>query len=164
MYLITPLFWMLPPLLYRSQIEGVNKEQAYILASQSVLPPGLLGLMVAAMFSATASMVSSQLNVFAGVLTNDFYKPLLNADASEKKLVLAGRFFTALLGALLVATAIMVPHMGGAEKLIVTINSLLVVPLLAPAAIMGRIQPENWLETSADCRIDQFFTGLDHAI
>ena len=133
MYLITPLFWMLPPLLYRSQIEGVNKEQAYILASQSVLPPGLLGLMVAAMFSATASMVSSQLNVFAGVLTNDFYKPLLNADASEKKLVLAGRFFTALLGALLVATAIMVPHMGGAEKLIVTINSLLVVPLLAPA-------------------------------
>ena len=135
MYLLTPLFWMLPPLLYRAQVgyDENLKEQAYILASQSVLPAGLLGLMVAAMFSATASMVSSQLNVFAGVLTSDFYKPLLNPNASEKKLVSVGRFFTALLGFLLVATAIMVPLLGGAEELIVTINSMLVVPLLAPA-------------------------------
>lgn len=132
MYLVTPLFWLLPPLLYRGQVEGVNKEQAYILAAKSVLPTGVLGLMVAAMFSATASMVSSQLNVFAGVFTNDFYKSLINPNASEKKLVSTGRFLTALLGAMLVATAMMVPKMGGAEKLIISINSLLVVPLFAP--------------------------------
>jgi len=132
MYLVTPLFWMLPPLLYRSQVEGVAKEQAYILAAQSVLPDGLLGLMIAAMFSATASMVSSQLNVFAGVLTNDFYRPLLNPKASEKKLVSAGRFFTAMIGLLLIAMAILVPYLGGAEDLITTINGMLVVPLLAP--------------------------------
>ena len=132
MYIITPLFWMLPPLLYRSQVEGVNKEQAYILAAQSVLPDGLLGLMVAAMFSATASMVSSQLNVFAGVLTNDFYRPLLNPLAAEKKLVAVGRFFTALIGILLILMAIIVPYLGGAEDLITTINGMLVVPLLAP--------------------------------
>ncbi len=132
MYLITPLFWMLPPLLYRSQVEGVAKEQAYILAAQSVLPDGLLGLMVAAMFSATASMVSSQLNVFAGVLTNDFYRPLINPKATEKKLVFTGRFFTALIGILLTMMAILVPYLGGAEDLITTINGMLVVPLLAP--------------------------------
>jgi Na+/proline symporter len=132
MYLVTPLFWLLPPLLYRGQVEGVDKEQAYILAAQSVLPPGVLGLMFAAMFSATASMVSSQLNVFAGVLTNDFYKAFLNPGATELKLVRTGRFFTVVLGALLVFTAIMVPKMGGAEKLIISINSLLVVPLFAP--------------------------------
>lgn len=132
MYLVTPLFWMLPPLLYRSQVEGVDKEQAYILAAQSVLPDGLLGLMVAAMFSATASMVSSQLNVFAGVLTNDFYRPLVNPLASEKTLVAAGRFFTILIGLLLIVMAILVPYLGGAEDLITTINGMLVVPLLAP--------------------------------
>ena len=132
MYLLTPLFWLLPPLLYRGQVAGVNKEQAYILAAQSVLPPGVLGLMIAAMFSATASMVSSQLNVFAGVLTNDFYKSFINPQASEKKLVNTGRTFTALLGAFLVTIAILVPYMGGAEKLIISINSLLVVPLFAP--------------------------------
>ncbi len=132
MYLLTPLFWLLPPLLYRGQVEGIEKEQAYILAAQSVLPPGVLGLMVAAMFSATASMVSSQLNVFAGVLTNDFYRPFLNPQASERVLVRTGRVFTFLLGAFLVTAAILVPHMGGAEKLIISINSLLVVPLFAP--------------------------------
>lgn len=132
MYLVTPLFWMLPPLLYRGQIAGVDKEQAYILAAQSVLPPGVLGLMFAAMFSATASMVSSQLNVFAGVLTNDFYRPLFHPQASEKRLVGMGRFFTALLGAFLVIAAILVPRLGGAETLIISINSLLVVPLFAP--------------------------------
>ena len=41
--------------------------------------------------------------------------------------------FTAILGALLVTVAVLVPHLGGAEKLIITVNSLLVVPLLAPA-------------------------------
>lgn len=132
MYLLTPLFWLLPPILFRAQVPDANKEEAYILAAQSVLPPGVLGLMVAAMFSATASMVSSQLNVFAGVLTNDFYKTLVAPDASEKTLVRMGRFFTVLLGTLLVFTAVMVPYLGGAEKLIISINSLLVVPLFAP--------------------------------
>lgn len=132
MYLVTPLFWLLPPLLYRGQVAGANKEQAYMLAAQSVLPPGIMGLMVAALFSATASMVSSQLNVFAGVLTNDFYRAVLNPKASERRLVIVGRIFTILLGALLIAMALLVPKMGGAEKLIVSINSLLVVPLFAP--------------------------------
>ncbi|MGI9474708.1 MAG: sodium:solute symporter family transporter [Rubripirellula sp.] len=132
MYLVTPLFWLLPPLLYRISTPGVDKEQAYILAAQSVLPPGVLGLMIAAMFSATASMVSSQLNVFAGVLTNDYFKAFLRPDASERVLVFAGRFFTFILGLLLIAMAIIVPQLGGAEQLIVTINNLLVVPLYAP--------------------------------
>ena len=132
MYLVTPLFWMLPPLLYRSQVQGAQKESAYIMATESVLPAGLVGLMVAALFSATASMVSSQLNVFAGVLTNDFYRTFFDPVASEKKLVRVGRVFTLLLGAVLVVIALLVPAMGGAEKLVITINSMLVVPLLAP--------------------------------
>lgn len=132
MYLVTPLFWMLPPLLYRSQVQGAQKESAYIMATESVLPAGLVGLMVAALFSATASMVSSQLNVFAGVLTNDFYRTFFDPAASEKKLVRVGRVFTLLLGAVLVVIALLVPAMGGAEKLVITINSMLVVPLLAP--------------------------------
>lgn len=132
MYLVTPLFWMLPPLLYRSQVQGAQKESAYIMATESVLPDGLVGLMVAALFSATASMVSSQLNVFAGVLTNDFYRTFFDPAASQKKLVRVGRVFTLLLGAVLVVIALLVPAMGGAEKLVITINSMLVVPLLAP--------------------------------
>ena len=66
LYLITPLFWMLPPMIYRVYDANADPEQAYILACQSVLPAGMVGLMIAAMFSATASMIDSQLNVFFG--------------------------------------------------------------------------------------------------
>jgi SSS family solute:Na+ symporter len=159
MYLVTPLFWMLPPLLYRGQAEGVDKEQAYILASQSVLPPGMLGLMFAAMFSATASMVSSQLNVFAGVLTNDFYRPFFNPRASESTLVRTGRIFTALLGALLVIAAILVPRLGGAEKLIISINSLLVVPLFAPT-LWGLFSRKIGIRDMIIVALTSFFVGL----
>ena len=132
LYLVSPLFWMLPPLVYRVVNPDANPEQAYILAAWSVLPAGMLGLMVAAMFSATASMVSSQLNVFAGVLTNDIIKPWLKHSPDQKKLVRIGRLMTLLLGACTTALAIAVPFIGGAEKIILGMTSLLVGPLLLP--------------------------------
>ncbi len=58
LYLVSPIFWLLPPMIYRTINPNAEPEQAYILACQAVLPIGMLGLMVAAMFSATASMVS----------------------------------------------------------------------------------------------------------
>jgi len=132
LYLVSPLVWLLPPMLYRVIDPAADPEQAYILACRAVLPAGMVGLMVAAMFSATASMVSSQLNVFAGVLTDQFYRRLFSPQASEKRLISAGRVFTMLLGAVLVGVALAIPCLGGAEKLIITTASLMVGPLLAP--------------------------------
>jgi Na+/proline symporter len=133
LYLASPLLWMLPPMLYRSINPNANPEQAYILACRSVLPAGMLGFVLAAMFSATASTVSAQLNVFAGVLTNDFYRGLFRPNASQRTLVRVGRVATLLLGAALVAIALCVPRMGGAENVILSITNMLVVPLLAPS-------------------------------
>jgi solute:Na+ symporter, SSS family len=132
LYLVSPLFWMLPPLVYRVVHPEANPEQAYILAAWSVLPAGMLGLMVAAMFSATASMVSSQLNVFAGVLTQDIIVPLLRRVPGERTLVRIGRGMTLLLGVLITAVALVVPALGGAERIILSITSLIVGPLLLP--------------------------------
>lgn len=140
LYLLSPFLWMLPPMMYRTINPDADPEQAYILASQSVLPLGMIGLMTAAMFSATASMASSQLNVFAGVLTESLYKKWLNPAASEASQVVVGRLFTALLGGLIVAIALSVPYLGGAEKVIVALTSLLVGPLMAPSVwgMLGR--------------------------
>lgn len=142
LYLVSPLLWLLPPMLWRihSPIPPgateddirILAENAYILSCKSVLPAGLVGLMVAAMFSATASMVSSQLNVFSGVLTNDIYRPLSGGSLTDRQMVWAGRVFTVLLGALLVVIAVAIPHLGGAEKVIISVTELMVVALLAP--------------------------------
>lgn len=132
LYLISPFIWFLPPMLYRYQNPYANPEQAYILACKSVLPPGMVGIMVAAMFSATASLVSAKLNVFAGVLTSDIYAVLANRRADDPSLVTLGRLFTFILGVSLTAFALAVPHLGGAEYMIVAAASLVVGPLLAP--------------------------------
>jgi len=142
LYLVSPLLWLLPPMLWRiispipdgadAEEIRVMAENAYILSCRSVLPAGMVGLMLAAMFSATASMVSSQLNVFSGVLTNDIYKPLRGGRLTERHMVWAGRLFTILLGGILILIAIAIPYMGGAEKVVVSITELIVVALLAP--------------------------------
>ena len=131
LYLVSPVLWLLPPLAYRGINPNVDPEQAYVLSCQHVLPVGMLGLMIAAMFSATASMVSSQLNVFAGVLTEDVFKRL-RPGVSEKDLLVFGRGMSFLLGAILIALALAVPAMGGTEDVVVTITSLMVGPLMAP--------------------------------
>jgi SSS family solute:Na+ symporter len=48
------------------------------------LPPGLTGLLVAAIFAAAMSTVSTSLNSSATLIMNDFYKRFLNPKASEK--------------------------------------------------------------------------------
>lgn len=132
LYLFSPMLWLLPPMIYRTIDPNADPQQAYILACRAVLPAGMVGLMVAAMFSATASMVSSQLNVFAGVLTEEIYRRVLRPLASEKHLVHMGRLFTIVLGAVLIGVSLLIPYLGGAEKVVVSITSLMVGPLLAP--------------------------------
>ncbi len=141
LYLFSPFLWLLPPLLWRVQSpipDGATdemirmlKEEAYIKSCKNVLPIGMVGLMMAAMFSATASMISGQLNVFSSVLTHDIYRPLRKA-MSDRHLLTAGRWFTLMLGAGIAGIALCIPRLGGAEKVIISITEIMVVPLLAP--------------------------------
>ncbi|MEE4197331.1 MAG: sodium:solute symporter family protein [Bacteroidales bacterium] len=74
----------------------VKHDLAYP-AMLSMLPKGLLGLVVASLIAAYMSTVSTQLNWGASYLVNDFYQRFVNTKASEKQLVRAGRLFTVLL-------------------------------------------------------------------
>ena len=58
----------------------------------------MLGLIIAAMFSATMGNLSSHFNVRASVLTNDVYRRLFRPHAGEKELVTAGRAMTVVVG------------------------------------------------------------------
>ena len=141
LYLFSPLLWLLPPMLWRIQqpippdatAEMVTKlsETAYIMSCMAVLPAGMLGLMLAALFSATASMISSQLNVFSSVLTKNIYEPLAGSP-SDAKLLRVGRIFTVILGVLIALIAIATPYLGGAARLIIAVTQVMVTPLLAP--------------------------------
>lgn len=58
------------------------------------LPAGLLGLVVASLAAAYMSTVSTQLNWGSSYVVNDFYRRFINPDASDRKLVAAGRIST----------------------------------------------------------------------
>jgi Na+/proline symporter len=63
-------------------------------AMLTLLPTGLLGLVAASLIAAFMSTMSTQLNLGASYLVNDFYHRFIKPDASEKHLVNVGRGFT----------------------------------------------------------------------
>ncbi|MED5474544.1 MAG: sodium:solute symporter family protein [Candidatus Neomarinimicrobiota bacterium] len=65
-------------------------------AMLTLLPPGLLGLVAASLIAAFMSTMSTQVNLGASYLVNDFYKRFINPNASEKNLVKVGRIFSIL--------------------------------------------------------------------
>ena len=63
-------------------------------AMLTLLPPGLLGLVSASLVAAFMSTMSTQVNLGASYLVNDFYHRFIDPNATEKKLVFIGRIFT----------------------------------------------------------------------
>ena len=132
LYLLTPLIWYFPAMAFRQIEPTANPEQAYILMSDHVLMKGMLGVMLAAMVSATLSTVSGSLNVFANVFTYDIYGQK-HPEVGEKGLIRIGRIFTFAFGAAIIALALLIPYAGGAEKVVVTILTMIIGPLYIPS-------------------------------
>ncbi len=126
LYTISPLVWMLPPMIYRvlnPNLDGLADEGAYLLMCKEVLPVGMLGLMLGGMIFATSSSVNTTLNIAAGVLTNDVFKHF-KPNASESVLVKVGRIATVSLGILTILVALMVPLMGGIVEVVLSLAAL----------------------------------------
>jgi Na+/proline symporter len=159
MYLVSPLFWMLPPMIYRIIDPGAPPEQAYILACKYVLPAGLMGLMVAAMSSATASGATATLNVCAGAFTTEVYQRLLRPGAPERELVLVGRLVTVALGGVVAAGALLIPIMGTYTGWILSTTAMLTGPLVLPT-IWGLFSQKIGLRTAWAVTLGGSLIGL----
>ncbi|GEM_PF-144413 len=182
MYLVSPIFWMLPAMAFRTieplpqafdqtlvpfvsnvDLSGLSEterqsyavgdwqalpderlatlyasstrrfsERSYILACQAVLPAGMIGLMVAAMISATASMATTQLNVYAGAFTEQVYKRYRKRAPGPRQLLSAGRWLTLILGCLALMGSLIIPRAGTYETYVIAITAALTIPLVLP--------------------------------
>lgn len=153
LFIVSPLFWMIPPMVYKVVDPSANPEYSYFLMCAAVLPAGMIGLLVAAMFSATASSIDGEVNVYAGALTRELFKRYINPTASPKAELIAGRVFSLLIGAAIITIAVLIPRFGGAESVILTITGLLAVSMVLPPVwglYFGKIkQNAVWLCTGA---------------
>lgn len=135
LYLISPIIWMLPPMIYRvinPTLEGLEAEGAYLMICKEVLPVGMLGLMIGGMIFATASSVNTSLNLAAAVLTNDIYRPL-KRTASDKQLMFFARMSTLVFGVLTIGVAFLVPLAGGIVEVVLSIGAVTGGALYGPA-------------------------------
>ncbi|MDR1810285.1 MAG: Na+:solute symporter [Prevotella sp.] len=134
LYLICPVLWMLPPMIYRiynGDLTGLADEGAYLLMCKAVLPKGILGLMIGGMVFATASSLNGSLNISAGVFTNDIFKRLF-PHSTDKSLMKAARFSTIGFGLLAIVVALLIPLMGGIVNVVISIAALTGAPLYLP--------------------------------
>lgn len=82
------------------------QEAAYIQMATMVLPQGLVGLLICAIFAATLTSMNSGLNATSGSIIRNIYLPLINPVASEDRQVWLGRLSTLVLGVLYALVAI----------------------------------------------------------
>lgn len=100
-----------------------SKDSDYVFLSfiMNYLPIGLIGLLLAVIFSAAMSSTSGELNALATTTTIDFYKRLNSKEHSEKHYLIASRVLTAAWGIVAILFALFA-HL--VENLIEAVNIL----------------------------------------
>jgi Na+/proline symporter len=102
--------------------ELIGNDLAYP-AMLTLLPAGLLGLLVASLLSAYVSTMSTHLNWGCSYLVHDLYRRFLNPGASETRLVWLSRFMTAVLMIVSGATVFLLSTAGEAFHLLLSIGA-----------------------------------------
>ena len=121
-WVLTPL-WLIPPLgalVLHPQLDSLiairnPAEGAYILMAQSLLPAGLLGLMICAIFSASLDSFTTNINVAAGIAVRTLYFSWRGGVVPERAQVRLGRVLTMLGGVAVVVLAILISRHSGLD-------------------------------------------------
>jgi len=92
-------------------------------AMLTLLPSGLLGLVAASLIAAFMSTMSTQLNLGASYLVNDFYQRFIKPDANQKQLVWAGRLFTIVSAVLGLGLGLMLKDASQAFRLLLLLGA-----------------------------------------
>jgi solute:Na+ symporter, SSS family len=135
LYLVWPLILFFPmwaaPLLYPHL---ADPQTSYAVLAQGLLPSGLIGLVLAGMFSHTMAMTSSDANAIASVVTRDILPGLWRGAraVSEKTELAIGRAAVLVFIAASMVIALVANSFGGVLGLLITWFGALVGPIAIP--------------------------------
>lgn len=104
-----------------SSAKTKDSDYVFLTFILNYLPEGLIGLLIAVIFSAAMSSTSGELNALASTTTIDFYKNVFRKEASDKHYLLMSKVLTAIWGFLAISFAFMA-HLS--ENLIEMVNIL----------------------------------------
>ena len=109
-----------------------EKDQLMPLLVMEILKdfPGLPGLFIAGVFSAALSSLSTGLNAMSAVVLEDFCKPFMKGNISERKSKYIMRGTVLVLGVVSVALVYVVQHMGSVLQLSMSVPTAFFGPML----------------------------------
>ncbi len=144
MFFVFPIFFFIPAIASAQLFPNLaNNEMAYVTIALELLPSGIMGLMLAAMFAATMSSLDSEYNVIASVITSDIYKRYLRPQATEKEMMRMGRVATLIVGSLVIVGALYVEKLGGAFEASKLFTGLFAIPLVIPVIFGVLVRKAN---------------------
>ncbi len=119
---------------------------AYAMLVLHLLPHGMVGIIIAAVLSATMATVSADFNSIASVLTQDVYHRLLRPQANNRQLVRVGRVITLLLGSLVVGCALWIYFKSDQQlfHLMVLVAGVFMAPAFLPLLAALTFPKLNW--------------------
>src|SRR2546430_2176115 len=146
LFFVGAFLWFIPPMAMRVIYPDLRtvwpslanpSEGAYAVASLTLLPHGLIGVMLAAMFSATMANLSAQFNLKSAILSKDLYQALFRKDAGDRELLTAGWVTTFLVGGATTAIAAIMAGSGRSVfQIMLTFNTLMSLAY-GPPALLG---------------------------
>jgi solute:Na+ symporter, SSS family len=114
-------------------------ESSYALAALTLLPSGLVGIMLAAMLSATMSSLSGLLNIHASIISRDIFPTLFPRRAGESEKLTVAWAATFTVGVVIIAIALAMA--GGGTSVfsaMVTFNTVMSLAY-GPPALLGLV-------------------------
>jgi Na+/proline symporter len=96
-----------------------DTDYVFLTFIMTYLPKGVIGLLIAVIFSAAMSSSAGELNALASTTTVDFYKRIISAKNTDKHYVVMSKIFTAFWGTMTIMFALLANQ---AENLIQAVN------------------------------------------
>ncbi|PTY04988.1 hypothetical protein DB347_20070 [Opitutaceae bacterium EW11] len=115
--IVGPILWIIPPLAatilfpdLATVFPQLSKptEGAFVAVAMHVMPVGLLGLLMCAMFGATLTNMDAAVNKYVGVFVRSFYRPVLRPNSPEKHLLVVSKICTLVFGAVIIVLAVVI--------------------------------------------------------
>jgi SSS family transporter len=148
LFVVGAFIWFVPPLAMRVIYPDLKAvwpalanphEASYAVAALTLLPTGLVGIMLAAMFSATMSSLSGLFNLHAAVLSKDIYQTLFARRTGERELLVVGWIATFAVGATMTALAMGMAARGQSIfGVMLTFNTVMSLAY-GPPALLGLV-------------------------
>lgn len=111
-------------------LDAKDSDYVFISWIMKYLPHGIIGLLIAVIFAAAMSSSASELNALGSTTVIDFYKRIINPDATETHYLFMSRVFTAFWGVLALLFAIFASQLDNLIQAVNIVGSVFYGPIL----------------------------------